>query len=40
MNLLGGRGKNGSDDVQSLADEYGKMLDEAAAQAKKEFEKA
>lgn len=40
MNSLGGRGEEGSDDVQKLANEFGGALDQLASQAKKEFEKA
>ncbi|CAD6588752.1 MAG: hypothetical protein TREMPRED_005149 [Tremellales sp. Tagirdzhanova-0007] len=39
MNLLGGRGNVGTEDVQKLANEYGGQLDEVLAQAKKEFDK-
>ena len=39
MNLIGGRGNVGSEDVQKLANEYGGQLDEVLAQAKKEFDR-
>lgn len=39
MNSLGGRGEDGSDDVQKLASDFGGQLDQLLVQAKKEFEK-
>jgi hypothetical protein len=40
MKHLGGRGEEGSAEVQKLADEYGGELDGVMTKAKKEFEKA
>jgi len=39
MSSLGGRGSDGSEEVQKLATDFGGELDEVLAQAKKEFEK-
>ena len=39
MNALGGRGSEGSEEVQKLANDFGGELDEVLVQAKKEFDK-
>lgn len=39
LKLVGGKGAQGADDVQDLANDFGKQLDDLLAQAKKEFEK-
>lgn len=39
LKLVGGKTAQGADDVQDLANEYGKQLDDLLGQAKKEFEK-
>ncbi len=39
MSTLGGRGSEGTEDVQKLANDFGGELDELWVQAKKEFDK-
>ena len=39
MSSLGGRGSEGTEDVQKLANEFGKGLDDLLLQVKKEFDK-
>lgn len=39
MSALGGRGSEGTEDVQKLANDFGGELDELLDQAKKEFDK-
>jgi ribosome recycling factor len=39
LKLMGGKTAQGAEDVQDLANDFGKQLDDLLAQAKKELEK-
>jgi hypothetical protein len=39
MSALGGRGSEGTEEVQKLANDFGAELDEVLVQAKREFDK-